>query len=195
MQTDNGIAITGTTQTLVSRADGLYLKNATAGTTNSAATIIGNKQNAAGGGPFNFATLFDVSFLLYTGSNIAALRLWVGLQGAGPGAGTDTTSGNSVTFRYSTVAGDGGWVGVTNDGTQAVTGTVAAIAASTFYTLRIWCTAVGTVNFSVNGGTTVSTSTHVPTNDNGQPAVMAVYTNENVVKFFELKRMFHTTGS
>ena len=98
-------------------------------------------------------------FVMYTGATMTNLRIWIGLASSGfsDNADTQTTGTNKYfAFRYSTVAGDGGWVGTTNDGaTQTVTATVAAIAASTLYKLRIRKSG-STVYFSVNGGAEVS---------------------------------------
>jgi hypothetical protein len=96
-----------------------------------------------------------------TGSDITGVRYWMGLSSAAQ-TNVDTHGGSCVSFRYSTVAGDGGWIGVARDGsTQEVTGTVAAIALSTAYRLKIRVVA-GVAYFSVDGGTELSLSTNLP---------------------------------
>jgi hypothetical protein len=77
---------------------------------------------------------------------------------------TDDFGGTSkyIGFRYSTIAGDGGWVGVSRDGTTlSVTATVAPINASTKYKLKIRKSG-GTVFFSVNGGAEISLASNIP---------------------------------
>jgi hypothetical protein len=102
--------------------------------------------------------------VLRTGATITTIRMWLALSDSSMSVSADDEGGTKkyMAFRYSTVAGDGGWVGVTRDGSaQSVTGTVAAIAASTFYKLKIRKSG-STVFFSVNGGTEVSTSSNLP---------------------------------
>lgn len=100
-----------------------------------------------------------------TDSSITGVRIWIGLTQTVP-ANVDDLGGTSryVMFRYSTVAGDGGWVGATRDGTtQSVTATVAAIAINSAYLLKIRVSSDGgTVYFSVNGGTEVSATANLP---------------------------------
>lgn len=96
-----------------------------------------------------------------TGSSLANIRIWIGLTTAAF-TNVDTHAGDCVALRYSTVAGDGGWVGVTNGASQSVTSTIAAINASTKYTIKIALSAGGTVaTFTVNG-VSVSTSSTLP---------------------------------
>ncbi len=126
----------------------------------------GNNGGLAGPSAANTSSLpwnrdFDMVWHLRTGADITDIKYWVGFSTADPS--TDTISGRCIVFRYSTNAGDGGWVGVTNDNTgQSVTGTVAAIAADTEYKLRIRRVS-NTVFFSVNDGAETSTTTKVPT--------------------------------
>jgi hypothetical protein len=143
-------------------SDAYYVQFLTTTTNNSQGTLA--NSTGTGVGPINFLWDFDVVFIVRTdASAITTLSYWIGIFNGNPGTG-DSLAANGIGFRYSTVAGDGGWVGVTYDGTQAVTGTVSSIAANTRYALRIRKVS-GTVFFSVNGGTETSTSTHVPTND------------------------------
>lgn len=104
-----------------------------------------------------------LEFVIQTGATMTNIRLWF-LMTDTQISSADDLGGTSkyIGFRYSTVAGDGGWVGVTRDGTtQNVTGTVAAIGASTKYKLKIRKSG-STVFFSVNGGAEVSTSSNLP---------------------------------
>jgi hypothetical protein len=156
--------ITGTTNAKPTAAfsDTFYWNAATSTTIASLATYI---PNTSGTGPINFTWDFDISLVMRTDIvAVTGVRYWFIIGAASSPGNVDTLPSNGIAFRFSTVAGDGGWVGVTFDGTQAVTGTVAAIAANTKYILRIRKVG-GTVFFSVNGGTEVSTSSHVPVND------------------------------
>lgn len=109
----------------------------------------------------------DLCLCMCTGSDIASLRFWFGMSTAVIGdADTIGLTNGAIMFRYSTPAADGGWVGFTSDagGGSSVTATVAAIAASTIYSLRIRFVRQGTptVYFSVNDGTEISTTTRIP---------------------------------
>jgi len=100
--------------------------------------------------------------ILKTGADLAECRIWIVLSSTGVLANADTGGGHYMGFRYSTVAGDAGWVGVTRDGTtQAVTAAVASIAVSTRYRLRVRKSG-STAYFSVNGGTEVSQTSNLP---------------------------------
>lgn len=103
------------------------------------------------------------TFDIKTGDSIEAIRIFVYLSSLTATQGNgDTFSGEAIGFRFSTVAGDGGWVGVTRDGTtQSVTATVAPIAVSTRYKLTIRVKD-STVYFSVNDGAEVSTASSLP---------------------------------
>lgn len=104
---------------------------------------------------------FDLTFDIFTGSNIGNIRLWIGLSSANPG-NSDTAAQRFVGFRYSTVVPDAGWIGVNFDGTtQATTSSLANIAASTEYKLRIRSDGTQTW-FSVNGGAETNLSSHFP---------------------------------
>jgi len=88
-----------------------------------------------------------------TGADITNVRIFFALSNAAF-SNADAFNAQYVGFRYSTVVPDGGWVGVCCDGAAAnaqTTGTVAAIAASTEYLLRIRVSGDGTaVNFAVS---------------------------------------------
>jgi len=103
--------------------------------------------------------------VMETGSVITNMRGWLGLTSAAITA-SDTLPGDGAAFRYSTAAGDPGWVGVVRNGTsQSVSGKVADIAASTKYRLRIRISnADGKIYFSVNDGAEVSLSSNLPRN-------------------------------
>lgn len=98
-----------------------------------------------------------------TGSDLTNVRIFLGAK-TNDFTNADTLSSDGITFRYSTVAGDGGWIGVNkNAGGQSVTGTIAAIAVDTTYILKFVVSGNGTnVAFSVNGGTPVNLTTNIP---------------------------------
>lgn len=104
-------------------------------------------------------------FVLTTGATLTNLRIWIGICNADLNVNADDEGGTTqyMAFRYSSVVPDGGWVGVCRDGTtqSAATATVAAIAASTRYKLKIR-KAGSSVFFSVNGGTEQSISSNLP---------------------------------
>lgn len=105
-----------------------------------------------------------LEFVIKTGATMTGIRIYALMSDTATNGGVDDLGGTSkyMGFRYSTVAADGGWVGVCRDGTtQSVTGTVAPIAASTLYKLKIRKSG-STVFFSVNGGAEVSQTNNLP---------------------------------
>src|SRR5262249_27074020 len=108
-----------------------------------------------------FRTTFDVvrvgadvivEGVVELGATITNARFWFGLTSSAFTA-SDTAPGDCAAFRYSSIAGDGGWVGVVRDGTtQSVSGTVATASGSTQYRLRIRISNTDSkIYFSVNG--------------------------------------------
>lgn len=132
-----------------------------------------------------------------TGSSIAALRIWIGLTSSAIGAmDVDTVPAGSglLMFRYSTVAADGGWVGVVGDnGTQTVSATIATIAASTTYKLKIQMMSQTECQFSIDDGTPVSITSNFP-NDRAMNMLVAVITREAVAKQIIMQRA-HVEGN
>jgi hypothetical protein len=97
-------------------------------------------------------------FRIRTGSDITSVRLWWMLGGDTVVGNSDTMPANSVGVRYSTVTADAGFIGCTtnNAGTQSTSASIANIAASTIYVIKIVVSGDGTVfTFTVNGGTPV----------------------------------------
>ncbi len=176
-------------------SDAYYIQFLETTTLNSNAALVGT--TGTGIGPLNFLFDFDIIFVIRTDATaVTSTRFWCGVLSGSPGA-TDTLASNGVAFRYSTAAGDAGFVGVTYDGTQAVTASVASIAANTRYALRIRKVG-GTVFFSVNGGTEVSTSTHVPTNDIFRVPTIAILNptgGAGTARSFYFSRMFCNYGT
>ena len=114
----------------------------------------------------------DITLLLRTGSDVTNVRIWFGLSTVGGGSFNSDTLGSagngSIALRYSTVAGDGGWVGATQlngAGNQTLTSALSSgVNADTTYKLRIRFVRQGTptVYFSVDDGTEQSITTNIP---------------------------------
>lgn len=152
----------------------------TVGLSNQADNTYSSCVTAAGAGSFagwstggGFLGVFQTrhtgvaDFWIKTGSDISTLRYWIGIAPANP-TNSDTATNNWLGFRYSTVAADTGWVGVTKGvGSQTVTSTVAAIAIDTVYHLQITFTATQ-IDFSVNGSTVQSSTTNLPVSTTDQ---------------------------
>lgn len=133
-------------------------------------TQSGTSVNLRAGFDSNQRTLFRadndpiLEFVIKTSTPITQIRIWILMSDTATSGSADDLGGTSkyMGFRFSTVAGDGGWVGVCRDGTtQSVTATVAAIAASTQYKLKIRKSG-SSVFFSVDGGTEVQQTSNLP---------------------------------
>lgn len=100
-----------------------------------------------------------------TGGDITNIRIWLGFC-SGAFTNVDTFAANGIAIRYSTVAGDGGWVGVCRSvatGLQSVTATITGIAINTKYNINITVSGNGTlVTFTVNGNQQ-TLATNIPT--------------------------------
>lgn len=99
-----------------------------------------------------------VNFHIRTGSVITLLRLQLAITNVGAGFITNADDQHllkGVGIRYSTPAGDTGFTAWTADGTTQTVDTspIAAIAASTVYSISIEATSTSNVNFTVNGVT------------------------------------------
>jgi hypothetical protein len=140
---------------------------------------------------------FDIVFIVRTGADITSVRFWIGMAGSAA-TNSDTHGGAGtparfVGFRYSS-ATDGGWVGVNNDGTnQSNTATVAAIAASTRYKLRIRSTGAAAF-FSVDGGAEVTLGTTFPGGATRVGMEFLIYTTTNAARVFQTQRIFGQWG-
>jgi hypothetical protein len=146
----------------------------------------------------------DVTFEVLTPADITNIRFWLGLSSASPTADTDTlgsgSTGGALAFRYSTAAGDGGWVGYTaagGGGATHVSATILAIAASTTYKLRVRFVRAGTptVFFSVNDGTETAMTANLPATGGSQMVVLGICTKANLLKSLAWRTMAATIGS
>lgn len=134
-------------------------------------------------------------FLMRTGAaaDIAAIRFWIGLFSAAPTNVDAIAAGTSaVAFRYSTVAGDAGWLPVTNDGaTQSTATAIGTIAASTRYLLSIEVDDTnGIAYFMVNNDLTTrrSINTNLPAAATELGAAWYLITNSGAGKNFKFSR-------
>lgn len=122
---------------------------------------------SSSGGTTTFSRVdHNVTFIarVRTGSVITSIRYRIGVVANPNMSNSDTMNSQGVVFRYSTAAGDSGWVVTAWDGTtQSVSAQVAAIAASTTYVLKLVFSAGGTsVSATVNGGTPVVVTSNIP---------------------------------
>lgn len=104
-------------------------------------------------------------FYIKTGGLVSTVRYWVGLSSA-DATNVDTLAAGTkfVGFRFSTVAGDAGWVPILNNGTSQSAGTaIGSVAADTAYKLRIRVdSANARAYFSVNDSAEQLFSTNFP---------------------------------
>jgi hypothetical protein len=94
-------------------------------------------------------------------ADLANVRWWIGLTSAVPTNVDDLAAGTkAIMFRYSTAAGDAGWLASVDDGASvSSTATGVPLAANTQYKLRIrvnWATQLA--YFSVNGAAEIAIS-------------------------------------
>lgn len=102
-----------------------------------------------------------------TGASVANIRIWALLNELSTQTNSDTLGNQGYGFRFSTVAGDTGWVGVARDsgGGQSVTPMIKACTADTNYRFKIAVSGAGTlVTFTINDDTSTaqSLSTNMP---------------------------------
>jgi len=107
----------------------------------------------------------DINFVFKTNSSLADTRIWCGYCSAIPtsGGGDDPKGNSNAMIRFSQGV-DTNWQLYTSDGVNShVVDTGVVVAVSTTYTVRLWTTDYGTTwNCAVNG-TTVNTTSNVPT--------------------------------
>lgn len=175
-------------------ASGQYAQFGTSASTNSTATLNSGTSASTQTAELSWIWDFDLTFIMRTdASAVTTVRYMFGVGTSNPD--TDNVTTNHIGIRFSTSAGDTTWVGITSDGTQAVTAAIsAAVAADTRYVLRIRKVG-GTVFFSVNGGTEVSTSAHVPANNVYANICARVTALANVVRSFWFARLWVDYGT
>jgi hypothetical protein len=128
--------------------------------------------------------------VIRTGASIANMRFWIGLFSAAP-TNADTLALHMVAFRFSTVAGDAGWMPMTAGGGTNTLGTAMdAVAAATRYLLSIDVRdAASQVLFRVNGGAPQVLTTNLPTNTQDLGFAVYAITNEAVAKTIKFSRL------
>lgn len=148
-------------------------------------------------GPFNLVERRhspDLVVVMRTGSSLANLRFWVGFIQVATQNVDNLSTTKGMLFRYSSVAGDPGWVAVTSNGTsQTVSAKIADIATNTRYILRIRCSG-SSVFFSVNGGTEVEVTATLPDTTQQLGVAVTVHTNEAVAKTIDINRFYVEFG-
>ena len=130
-----------------------------------ATSTAGNAARFSAAGAFTrFNLLPKLVVRLRTNSAITNTRILVGLNESFAGVDTDTpslTTQRGIYVRYSTAAGDGGWVVQTVDGSgRTVSATILAIAASTVYVITITTISTSSINVDING-TTVNVTANI----------------------------------
>jgi len=133
---------------------------------------------------------------LRTMSVLTNIRYWFGLatavSAAQLNADTPTATGLAcISYRGGT---DTTWVGITNDGagSQSVTSSLGAIAATTFYSLKITASA-SSVSFQVDNNTPQTLTGNIPTGVSMIP-FLAVIDKSGSVKSFDFNRMYIRSG-
>lgn len=172
------------TATADPQTDGMYTLYTSAGTTTSIAGL-----NSVG---VTIQARHNPTLIawLRTGSNISAIRTWVGFDSTGIFGIGDTPSSLSVaTFRFSTVAGDAGWRPITSNGSsQTVGSAIGTVTANTAYKLQV-SIVNGVAYFSVNDSTPVAISTTVPAPTTNMYWDVRMQTQENVAKALGFKKI------
>lgn len=147
---------------------------------------------SGGGNPNGFELQHTGTFTCWirTGTDITNVRYWIGIRGTSTSpSNSDTAPNQWCGFRYSTVAGDGGWVGVTKaTGLQSVSSTVDTIAANTRYKLQIVFTG-SQASFSVNGGAAQVLSSNFPSNNLNCYISVILFTTTATAKSLHFSRL------
>jgi hypothetical protein len=123
-------------------------------------------------------------------ADITTARFFIGLTSGTP-ANTDTQTLNMIAFRFSTLAGDAGFVPLCADGTTTSTGAAlgGVVAATTRYLLQIEVNdANGTATFRVNNGAPLVMSTNLPLASAELGACVMLITNSAAARNFKFSR-------
>ena len=136
------------------------------------------------------------TYIFQSGASVAAVRIWIVLSTGVTSDADELGAINYMGFRFSTVAGDAGWLGVTKDGaTQALTAALgAAVTADTLYKLKLRKSG-SSVFFSVNDGAETEHTSNLPTATSQLTWRGFVYTQAAAVKshvFFQ-EHLKHST--
>lgn len=145
----------------VADADGLWTQHTTAASAGDFVYVELNGRNY-----FRPAHNPYAEITIKTGSVVTLQRLWIGLGSALP-TNVDTLAAGTkfIGWRFSTVAGDAGWIPVLNDGGTQSVGSAqgGTVLASTVYRFKIRVdAALTTAYLSVNDGAEQALSTNFP---------------------------------
>jgi len=167
------------------QADGMYTLYSSVATSGQTAGTIASSVNIC-------QPRHNPRFVAYlrTGSNIAALRLWVGFNPTGIfGIGDTVSTLNTATFRFSTIAGDAGFRPMTSNGsTQTVGAAIGTVAINTAYKLEI-SIINGVAYFSVNDSAPIAIATTMPAPTTNWLWDARLQTQENVAKAIGFKKI------
>lgn len=124
-----------------------------------------------------------------TGSDVTNTRLFFGFSNSAI-TNVDTLATQALIFRYSTVAGDTGFIGISSDGSaQNVSGNLGTVSANTEYILQIEVTSTTTAVFTVvsPGGSTATATVSIKAGSLGVNMNMqgAVLTQTTATKFYD----------
>lgn len=127
-----------------------------------------------------------IEFYMKTGSDISSTRLWFTIQDGGSSLNADTLVSPSIGFRYSTAAGDTGWVPVLADGvSQTVGSSFGALAINTVYKLKVRIdAAIPAAYFSVNDGAEQALTGNFPAIATDMLVMFALYQLANSFRTF-----------
>jgi hypothetical protein len=93
-------------------------------------------------------------------SSTTDIRFSMGFTGSNA---MPTNSGSAgCGIRYDTTFSDSGWTAWCGNGSATATAAITGTLDTNIHRLRVWQTAQGTVNFSVDGGATASITTDIP---------------------------------
>lgn len=138
-----------------------------------------------------------VECIVKTDATITTQRLWVGLISAAI-TNVDTIAAGTlfIGFRWSTVAGDVGWIPVLNDGTSQTNGTaIGTVAASTVYKLKFRVVSTNSlVYFSVNDSAEQSLSTNFPAAATEMGALCRCITTSAAIRLLNFSRFAVEVG-
>lgn len=199
-----GATNTGTMSQVNASTRGFYGNVArilTASTINSNANL---RQN--GGSTINVGNEFDLIAVVWLSADLTSQRIWVGLDENGGAFNNGESPGPGIAryaFRFSSVAGDSGWVGQVSDGTTTTTtAALKAAVASTRYLLRIRgdrsAGSPGGTNpmlyFSVDNGPETAVS-GIPSADEQLEWGLSIYNTAASARSFDFEKILVLDGS
>jgi hypothetical protein len=179
--------------------DGVYQKLTSGSTAGNGATSLSmNTTPSDTANNVFFDQDFDISLVIRT-VEVTQVRVWLALLDQNSTMGNNSSfpgSANVIGIRYDGSGSAGSWIGFSQDGASSTdTSLGGTVSGSTKYLLRIRKSG-GTVYFSVDGGTEVSTSSHVPTANAAAQLSLEVWTIVNgSPRNFEVGRIGCLIGS